>query len=234
MDNQEILNSIVNSKWYGISDYCRQFYQPSKIKYGIYVSGLERFILVDGLDLWSTMYAAKLLSSKFHSLVFPIDGNIDIELHTCLNFKPINNSDFPYEGQPPVLKDRITTETIQKLGPPKNQDLKKLIHDQEFCLFVLRISQAIKIIEGMFSNTNHRFYKNFFPESVTQYLKHGEDESMVGDGFVMEIEKLLYYSTSIDEAKKQIDLIFTENKKRPYSMKRYTALFNRLLDYDKR
>lgn len=234
MENQAILNSIIKSKWYSVSDYLIQFYHYPELEYGLYLPGLERFMLVDYVDLWSMVYASKLLSSKFHSLVMPLDYDLDIHLNTCLRFTAKYDGGFPYEAQPPLLKDKVTKEKLIEVGLPSDQDLERVVKDQEFCLCVLRYAQALKVIDAMYSNIDHRFYRGLFPPHSSQYLKQAEDETLVPTGFIPAIEKILYHATTTDEIEQNINKIFEENTLKPYFMAKYKEKFYKLLDYDKR
>ena len=117
---QAILNQISRSKWARppVAHFNQYYGNKETSNYGLFIPGLERFILIDDLDLWSVLHAAKLLSSKFQSLIFPMNNETPVFTHTCLNYGVHRNIGFPTINQTPLLKERLAPHEIVKPGPP--------------------------------------------------------------------------------------------------------------------
>lgn len=229
-DPQSILNDISLSRWARPPTGRYLQYYGSKVSsnFGLFIPGLERFILVDCLDLWSVLHTAKLLSSKFQSLVFPLNNETPVLLHTCLNYGVLRDYGFPTINQTPLLKERLMPEDIVRLGPPVDRmnDLEQLVKEQEYCYFVLKIVQALRIIDALYTNLDNQFYSRFFDT----HMSYNEDETGIVGGFKLEVEKALYFSDNITEALKKIDDIFINNTVKPYFMKIYKDKFFDLLE----
>jgi len=229
---QAILNQISRSKWARPppAHFSQYYGNKETSNFGLFIPGLERFILIDDLDLWSVLHAAKLLSSKFQSLVFPMDNETPVFTHTCLNYGIQRNIGFPIINQTPLLKERLTLHEVVKVGPPIDRldDLEQLVKEQEYCYFVLKTVQALRVIDGLYTNLDNRFYAKFFDVE----LLYNEDETGIPNGFVAEVEKIIYLSSTIDEATKQIENIFARPTSKPYFMNIYKEKLTELLFHD--
>jgi len=232
-EQQILLDQIQHSRWYRRPQQFDSFYgNQNSIQYGLFVPGIERFMLVDNLDLWSMFYAARLLSSKFQSIVFPINPIIQLENHTCLNYGISRGIGFPMLGQVPVLKEMLEENEIHNYGFPRNELVRilKIVKEQEYCLFVLRAAQALKVVNAIYSNVNNDFYSVLFPE-LSKFTVIN-DETLIETGFAHTIEKILYLSENINQALVDIRKMFDENQKIPYFMKQYKEHYYELLGLD--
>lgn len=229
-DPQSILNDISLSRWARppAGKFSQYYGNKESSNFGLFVPGLERFILVDCLDLWSVLHTAKLLSSKFQSLVFPLNNETPVLLHTCLNYGILRNPGFPTINQTPLLKERLMPEDLVRLGPPVDRmnDLEQLIKEQEYCYFALRIVQALRIMDALYTNLDNRFYARFFD----LYLDNNEDESGVPQGFTTAVEKIVYFSRNVNQALHQLDNLFLDPTK-PYTMGIYKDKLFELLKH---
>jgi hypothetical protein len=228
---QDILNSISTSRWARppAGKFMQYYGNKESSNFGLFVPGIERFILVDCLDLWSVLHTAKLLSSKFQSLVFPLNNETYIDLHTSLNYGIVRNIGFPTINQTPLLKERLMPEDIVHLGPPVDRlnDLEQLIKEQEYCYFALKMVQAVRIIDALYTNLDNRFYVRFFDLN----LDNNEDESGVRNGITTAIEKIVYFSSDIIEALQKLDDLFNKDVQKPYTMKIYKDKLFELLKH---
>lgn len=206
-------NKISNILWSG--NYCQrvlQFYQCDEqsilpIRYGLYSLSLDRFMLVDGLDLWCIEHAAKLLSSKFATIVcifavkpppFGVNDSINWSIVNKVRTLPVIQTPEAYV----IFSD---TDLIYE-GPPVDfmNQMEKITDEQAFAYFVLKIVTAAKLTnfvigsESGINNINQDFYIDLF-ENEKKIIYPALDKAGWKKNFLTDISQIIYRSQNITE-----------------------------------
>lgn len=216
-DTAASLSLILDSAWakpYNIDVlgfYQKNSYESSPVKYGLYSYNLDRFLIVDSLDLWAVCETAKILSSKLALVVCvfstPPPNNFKIENCLCWD---LNDKEFALpQKQTPTLALIKSAHAINELGPPvdfKNQ-LANLVIDQEFALFTLKSVVAARLTHLFFNqnaqmnNVDQSYYLKFFSDEQNNLLDYAAaDKTDWQNGFSAKIYSILYKSQNIKEA----------------------------------
>lgn len=181
------------------------------VRYGLYSYNLNRFIAVDGLDLWSLISAAKILSSKLALTiaVFKTQPPINFQNDTCLLWEVEKKDLFLASRQTPGLC-LIDGSDIIQTGFPKDHILiiNEIIHDQEFCHLVIKsvlsaqLTQALCDAHPKINNIDYSSYlsllntENF---STLNFFKNA-DKTPWPNGFSHHIFSTLYRAQNIETA----------------------------------
>ena len=206
-------------------------------RYGIYSPGVDRFILIDYRDVWTTLTTAKILSSKIPTMVFSIDSQVNL-LKTKVE-EPLLHSINPAvkarcvqsNVQSPVLRKLQGPFSIRKVGVPRDfesdQDLAKLVKLQGYALTVQKIAYAIRIASARYNPFDHRFFADVLGESVAKDFEIRGDHTAVEGGVQNAIFSCLYFSQTVEEFLPAIDAIWqqTQGTNEPYR-----TLFYKLLE----
>lgn len=222
----DILKQINISPW--ASDFNHQItryysYQSSKSnRYALYSNSLDRFILIDAFDLWAVQHAGKLLSSKLSTIVciftnFEVPFGSDEALLWTINNKTVV---LPKTQSPDIffIED---SKQIQKQGLPNDfiAEFPSVLKDQEFALFALRTSYAMLLtdlywnLNSELNSGNYDFYLSFFNSTSEDFpVSNIQDKAQWPGGFKTTIGKIIYTSSSIDEALNRFGQLDKENK----------------------
>lgn len=214
----EVLSQIKDSRWAKRpSGKILEYYQnPARLpkRYGLYTSSLDRFILVDGLDLWVVEHTAKLLSSKFLTTICVFTNEEPpFEVDDCLLWSFIDKTQvLPKMQNPEIFLISGNHELIQEGLPYDFIDrMDEVIKDQEFAHFVLRATYAMKLTE-LYLNSNaelynfdQNFYTSFYAqESLDVQKLTPTDKAQWAAGFTHTLSSLLYKAQSTEEASDSI------------------------------
>lgn len=201
------------ASWFDISKIHSEkvlqcFPRANKPQYALYLLSLDRFFLVDSLDLWSMQYAAKLLSSKLILVVCVLPPNVPFDNRDCMNWTINKKEPILPKKQTPSFT--IFSEENQFLNAgisadfiDKTEVLKK---EQSFALFVLKATQAMILTDLVVgssdevNNDNQKFYLDLLPQNADKKIIVADEKTPWGKGFLNEIGKILYVSDSINEA----------------------------------
>lgn len=239
---------ILNSKW--AENYNSQtlsFYQLNPvstipIKYGLYSTAIDRFFLVDGLDLSAISLAAKILSSKISSLVCVFTSEPPpFTLENCLMWS-LTNKDaiLPKKQTPELYFVKNSDECIfSDTALDFKHKISQLVRDQEYMLFVLKACSAITLTElflnshAKFNNIDQNFYMQLFSEfDKTFEITTAKDKAGFELGFHKKILQILYVSCSIEEALNHFsELIMIKNDDLIFKYRSiYMNTFNKYLN----
>lgn len=182
-------------------------------RYGLYSPGLDRFLLVDGLDLWSLHHAACLLASKIPTLVCIFqDGEPEFSNENCLSWSLTEKSKVLPRKQTPGSFLIESNSMCVFEGPPAGftDRMPELLQDQEFALFLLRATYAMRLADLIvgsdyrFRNEDQSLYTGFFStELKPTEIAPPTDRTLWQHGFQGEIGAILYRAQTIDQALEQ-------------------------------
>ncbi len=211
-----ILQKINHSHWaQPYNQHILDFFQLSSkiqipVRYGLYSYNLNRFIAVGGLDLWSLITAAKILSSKLALTVavFKTPPPSDFQNDTCLLWEVEKKDSFLAARQTPGLST-IDGNDIVKTGFPKDYlaVINEIITDQEFCHLVIKsvvsaqLTQALCDAHPKINNIDYSSYlsllntENF---STLNFFKNS-DKTCWPNGFSHHIFSVLYKAQNMSD-----------------------------------
>ncbi len=198
-------------------------------RYGIYSTGIDRFILIDKFDLWITLTTAKLLSSKIPTIVFCLKDDVpDFPVSDVLFLTIANKSVHQSESQTPALAKLGGKTSIIDSGPPidysSNEQIEILAKLQRYAEFVQRTLYAIKIANAMCNVDDHQFFASLLDPTVTDSLVARPDHTVTDFGLLQSIERILYLSMDVEEAIREIDLVWQGTRGRNESFR--TIFYN--------
>lgn len=186
---------------------------PVSKRYGLYSPGLDRFLLVDGLDLWGLHHAACLLASKIPTLVCIFQaGEPEFSNENCLNWSLTEKSKVLPRKQTPGSFLIESNSTCVFAGPPAgySERMPELVKDQEFALFLLRATYAMRLADLIvgsdyrFRNEEQALYTGFFSTELKQTeIVTATDKTLWQNGFQGEIGSILYRAQTIEQARSQ-------------------------------
>lgn len=192
------------------------------MKYGIYCNSLERFIYV-GDDLWLQMHCAKLLSGKMSLCVIDI-LNQDLDKLDYYSYGLKNKSQAKQNVQFPQLV--LDTDGEVYLGPPLDIELEEFDRQKKFVNYLIKVANACWIADAMLNTGDHNLVLDLLQ---VKNLRKVADDSGIENGFIRNINTILYTSNTKQEIKDRINNIFSTYKtsERPTRMEQYEIIFRR-------
>lgn len=193
--------------------------------HALYSPGIERFFAVMGLDQFTSMEVAQILSSKIPAIVvFSIKENTapffsdNCHEYTVSDKNIFKNS---YEIQTPRFKflsiDGIekTTELPLDFQAERNIENYKLFENlRKYAVFVANAWYAAKVTEITHNLLPEKEYADsYFQEYLPSDFVANVDTSMgiTKNGITSEIKKILYNCNSPAEALEQLDIMWKNN-----------------------
>ena len=193
--------------------------------YAIYLNDIERFIALEK-DLWIAHLSAKLLSSKLSICICNIGNESAITNSNCLQWT-MSTPDLPASTQYPKLiisKD----SKLEFVGDPINTDIEILKSHQKFCLLVLKIVMAAKMTDILLNHADRKYFQSLL--SSTE-VASSPDDSGIPNGFLHNIEKILYLQTSEENVLSCISAMFNDSTNiLPRNLAQYKFLFYKYLN----
>lgn len=198
-----------------------QYYNSngSRKKNAIYCQQIDRYILIDDYDLWITMKTAQVLSSKLATTVYQLPENIeDMNNSNCMDYSIFNKTLFKrknvadlIQNQTPTLK-KLKSENIFKVGVPedyKNEEgllqLKKL---KNYVDFTNKVIYATEFSNAKNWVDNKVIANMFYPQEWNDIISSYEDKTASGRSVFNEINTILYFSNTVEEARNKISAAF--------------------------
>lgn len=209
----------------------------------IYCPAFDRFLLTDYHDFSVTLKTAQILSSKVASTVYVYARNSDMTNENCLDYGLENKTEEKkggtsslYSGQLPIVQ-LLNSDIIGNLGWPvdyETDERREALHNlKNYAHFVHRMSYAITLSQmtrGFYDNQS--FSREFFPAEWLQDRATYVDTSELEHGLFNEIKKTLYFSNTIEEAKKQIDELWVQKGFRMNTIKdKFYEMYEEQFDY---
>lgn len=209
--DEKVLNEISNSKWAELYNKKVLNCYPNSKKncYALYAICMDRFLLVDNLDLWPLFHAAKLLSSKLTLTLFVFSsGSAPFENNNCMLWTTLNKESVLPKKQTPAIAIIKDNKELVKAGASEDysEDLAHTVKVQEFALFVVKAVNAAYLADLFVSNhpevnnEDQSFYLNLFNASQLSEIVAAEDRTLWKRGFLNEISATLYKAQTIEEA----------------------------------
>lgn len=204
-------------------NHYRYFYHDdngTRKKYAIYSPGLDRFLHVSDLDLWTTLETANIISSKIPTIVYVLSPDCDeMTNNNCLNYSLLNkstqrigSSNILVAKQNPIVKMLYPGDTIVNEGPhvdfKDNQGImEKLI---VYINYVYTQTMAIRITEVFYNPFNSKgFFTTYISNDTTSKVTTTVDWS--NSGIFAQIRNALYNSNTPNEANSEIIKIWRNN-----------------------
>ena len=208
----EDLNTPKFSFWRNIDSSSIAKYYPRSHKlgdYAIYLLSLDRFLVVESFDLFTTLHAVKLLSSKMSVLlcILPPDNHLTNE--NCLEWG-LHGIDSIRLAE--IEKQRTlhleSKDEIAYYGLPSFSDLTIFKEHQNYAQFVLRATYAIRLTDMIQNSSDHSFFMRFFANAEkNNFIKYRIDDMKWPNGFIHNMDRILYLSASVEEALHKITKI---------------------------
>jgi hypothetical protein len=203
--------------------------EKSASRYGIYSTGIDRFILIDKFDLWITLTTAKLLSSKIPTTVFCLKDDVpQYPAGDTLFLTIANKSVHQSESQTPTLSRLGGTTSVIDAGPPidyvSNEQIEMLARLQRYAEFVQKTLYAVKIANAICNPDDHQFFASLLNPTVSDSLVARADHTVTASGILQSIQHILYLSMDIKQATREIDLLWQETRGRNESFR--TIFYN--------
>jgi hypothetical protein len=204
-------------------NYYRYFYQDdngNRKKYAIYSPGLDRFIHISDLDMWTSLETANIISSKLPTLVYVLSPDCDeITNENCTNYSLFNktaqrvgSSNILVARQSPVLKmlypgDIIVNEGLHVDFINNKEILEKLI---TYTNYVYEQVMAIRITEVFYNPFNSKgFFDTYIADGSKNKVTTTTDWS--NSKIFLQLRNSLYISDTSDEATSKIINVWKEN-----------------------
>ena len=194
--------------------------------FGIYSNNLERFLIINN-DLFLTIQTAKLLSSKFCLSVCKINNSICIDNSNCLTWSLTDPSMAAADRQIPRLTIIDNNLFDTKTYPAIPKEL--LFEYHEFCKLVYNIVKASRITDALLNSNDQSYFLRLL-DIQDPTIVSLSDESGLEIPFLLQIDKVLYMSTSIKEINENIEEIFFQYTTLPSNVALYKKTFYHYLD----
>lgn len=193
---------------------------------GLYSNNLERFLLVKP-DQFIGLHTAKLLSSKFFISVFNFQ-NKKINNENCKTWSLKNPGLAMLDRQIPRMKF-IKNQLIDLKSLPLDISEDIFINYQKFSNFCYNVVMASRITDATLNSSNQDYFMSLL--DIHLNLKIYSDDTGLAIPFLTQIDKILYMSMSIDEAKTLISNIFLSDTNMISNLKIYKKTFYHYLNY---
>lgn len=208
-----------NTKMNNIKNYTPPFI------HALYAPGIERFFAIIGLDQFTSMEIAQILSSKIPSIVvFSVNENTPpFFLDNCHEYTLIDKNVYKnsYEIQTPRFKNMSVNDVIKAdelpidFHPKHNADNYKLFMNlKKYVEFVTNTWNAAKIAELTHNLLPEKCYADdYFQGYLPDDFVVNPDTSIgvTPNGITSEIKKILYDCNSPEEALAEFDKMWKEN-----------------------
>lgn len=220
---EDVFKKILQSKWAKPYNGEVQSYFPAlcPLRYGLYSSTLDRFIVVDYLDLWSMQQAAQVLSSKFISVVCIFSmAEPPFNLQDCMLWTLTNKAAVLPTKQTPSLHRILDTKELMYAGisPDFSDNPHKLIEEQEFIIFVLKAVVALRLTDislgfnSEVKNDNQSYYLSLAGlTKETLSIWAPPDRTRWVGGFAFWMNALLSRARSIEEVLAELENVMNED-----------------------
>jgi hypothetical protein len=187
--------------------------------YAIYFNDIERFILVEE-DLWLTLHACRLLSSKFSIFICSTVNNEHITNETCYLYN-LSTTELPTFSQYPRLID--VNLNFEHVGLHLGVPLETILEKRKFCQFVIKVLKAAWMTDSILNVADSKFFQTLLE---IKEIESEHDFSGIPTGFIKSIERILYLSESEEEILEKIDSLLNDsNSYLPGALAQYKKTF---------
>jgi hypothetical protein len=191
----------------------------SRKKNGIYCQQIDRWILIDDYDMWITFKTAQALSSKLATTVYILSEDIaEMDNMNCLNFSMNNKTIFKrknvadlIQNQTPTMK-KLVEGNIVEVGLPEDyksgEGIRQLKKMKNYVNFVNKAVYAIEICNSKNWIDNKTVSTTYHPKEWSNVITPYEHKSDSDKSVFSEINSVLYFSDSVNEAKAEMQKLF--------------------------
>src|SRR5215510_1112583 len=216
----------MRDRWLKSSPFMDRFFPADRSCpcYGFYSPAIDRLVFVDSKDLFLSLHAAVLFSSKVLLLVVVFEPPSEpLDNSNCYLWAPedrVSQSAFHIPQLFPNVK--IPTNDFGKLEyrGASHVPEQNIFEIQEHLGFIIQATYALYITEALDSANAPQMYEKFFPEF--RPFENSDRRAF------RRVEQVLYQFESIFQAMTEIDQILSERLE-VFRHRRYYARFNRLL-----
>jgi len=194
--------------------------------FGIYSNNLERFLIINN-DLCLTMQTAKLLSSKFCLSVCKINNSSCIDNSNCLTWSLTDPSMAVADRQVPRLTIIDNNLFDTKTYPAISKEV--LFEYHQFCKSVYNIVKASRITDALLNSNDQSYFLKLLDVQDSTIVSLSDDTGLEVP-FLLQVDKILYMSTSIKEINEKIEKIFIQYTSLPSTVALYKKTFYYHLD----
>jgi hypothetical protein len=196
------------------------FYLDSKgnrRKYGIYSPGLDRFLSVDENDIWVSLQAAEMLSSKIPVLLYVLPTELNgLNNSNCLEYGIFNKLNQKIQGsnilvgrQSPMIKFLYDDDLIYNFGMHKEfndvGNKKEILNLKNFSDYLLEQSYAVNLAEAFYNPFNiGKILEQYLHEEDYKNIDSKRDNSKTKNGIFKELRNIMYLSKDISDAETKI------------------------------
>ena len=211
------------SRWLKSTSFVDDFFPDDRSRpcYGFYSPAIDRLIFVNSKDLFLSLQAAILFSSKLTVLVIAFDSTRHpVDNSTCYFWAPDTRVPQSAYHLPQIFPTAPNQKSLVYRGASPHVPEEKILKAQEYLAFVIQASHALYLAESIHNVNEAEIYEKFFPEFKSP-------QTPARSRF-HQIEKILYQFDDIDAARNEIDDVLS-GQLDAVSRRRYYARFNYLL-----
>jgi hypothetical protein len=171
---------------------------------GFYSINFERFLFI-AEDKWIALIAGRLLSSKFSLSLIEFD-NSELSNENCHTWSIKDTGMILSDRQLPrlqILEDQV----IDKQKPCTDISLENFYRYKEYCKFVYNVVLSSRMTDALLNSCDHNYILSLYTD-VSDNVEQPYDDTGWNISFIRQIDKILYWSESIDEAMNEINNIF--------------------------
>ena len=191
-----------------------------KRKYGIFSTGLNRFLLVDHLDVWIVLETANLISSKIPNVVYmlPYESN-NIDNDNCLDFgisdktgQKLGATPLLFATQTPVLRTLMGENVVVK--NENSVESQKVVELKQFVNYVHLHSYALNYTEAFtkYDETNS-FAQKYLSKETLAHFKTTVENTGLDESIYFYIRQILYLADSIEDAESKLHRLWLEHSR---------------------
>lgn len=188
---------------------------------GFYSINFERFLLVSE-DRWISLISGRLLSSKFSLSLIEFDDS-KLSNENCHTWGIKDTGLILSDRQLPrlqILKDQV----IDKQTSCVDISLETFYRYKEYCKFVYNVVLSSRMTDALLNSCDHNSVFTLF-DTVSSDIQTPNDDIGLSVPFLMQIDKILYWSESIDEAAEKITNIFRQKTNMVSNFENYKKTF---------
>jgi hypothetical protein len=188
---------------------------------GFYSTNLERFLMIKD-DRWISLIVGKLLSSKFSISLIEFDSD-EITNSNCQYWSLKDPSMIFSDRQLPRLQ-LLDNQLINKKTYALDISYDLFLNYQKFSNFVYGVVLATRMTDAVLNSNDQNFILSLF-DNVPLELKKTSDDVGLSSSFMNSIDKIIYFSTSIEEAQTKIKDFFENKTNMVSNFKNYKKTF---------
>jgi hypothetical protein len=211
------------SNWLKSTRFVDEFFPQDRSRacYGFYSPAIDRVVMVDSKDLFLSLQAATLFSSKALLLVIAFDSTKHpVDNSTCYHWAPEYRVPQSAYHLPQIFPTMSNMRNLVYRGASQHVEEEQILKTQEYLGFVVQASYALYLSESINNVNDSERYQPFFPEIEPFRTRERQH--------FRQIEDVLYHFESIDDALHEIDGILAAQLD-VFSRRRYYTRFNYLL-----